>query len=160
MQCTHAAKPVQEQIINKNVYLHAFLCHVDIGIGSGRLIKTSNECTCPGDIVTYNCNITGSGFTVWRGSAFDCPERESRIRLRHSLFGTDDGSMGLCNDGVIVGRSLGVSTDSLNNTVFMSQLIINLTSTSNVVGQTVECVYLIGAEETIIGSTIVDIAGY
>ena len=133
---------------------------VVVGRGSGRLIKTSNYCTCPGDILVYNCNVTRSGFTIWKGSAFDCPnvDGDSRIRLRHSSFGS--GTTGLCNDGAIIGQSLGISRDSSNNPVYMSQLMINLTATSHVLGQTVECVYLDpNGVETTIGSTTIEITG-
>ena len=121
-------------------------------------MKSTNDCTCPGDTVTYNCNVAGSGFTIWRGSAFDCQSASSRILLRHSLFGADSGAMGLCNDGAVVGRSLGTTTNGL---VYMSQLTINLTASSSVIGQTIECVHRsIDGVETTIGRATIDIAGY
>lgn len=126
------------------------------GSGSAQLIKT-NDCTCPDDIITYNCNVTGSGFTIWRGSAFDCPTVDSRILVRHSSF---RASIGLCNDGVIIGHSLGVDTNSLSNPIYISQLTINLTAAPSVVGQTVECVYRNpGGIDTLIGSTVITIMG-
>ena len=85
---------------------------------------------------------------------------DSRILLRHSSFGASSGTMGTCNDGAIRGSSLGISSNSLNNYIYMSQLMINLTASSNVVGQTVECVYRNPAGmETTIGSTTIEIAG-
>ena len=134
--------------------------HVDIKRGAAEFIRISN-CTCPGDILIYDCNVLGSGFTIWRGSAFNCPnvEGDSSIRLRHSTFVS--GTMGPCNDGAIVGRSLGISINNLNNPVYISQLTINLTAASNIVGQTVECIYRDpSGVETTIGSTTIDIAGY
>ena len=117
-----------------------------------------NDCTCPADVVTYNCNVTGSGFTIWRGSALDCPAVSSIILLRHSLF--SNGVMKLCNEGVIIGQSLGVSTDSLGNTVYMSQLMVNLTASSNVIGRTVECVYHNPSEvDALTASTTLEISG-
>ena len=41
----------------------------------------------------------------------------------------------------------------------MSQLMINLTASSSVIGQTVECVHLDNIAETAIGSTTIEIAG-
>ena len=121
----------------------------------GQFIKINN-CTCPGDILTYNCEITGSGFTIWRGSAFNCPGAGSRILLRHSLFG-GSGAMGSCNNGAIAGRSLGVNMD---NTVYASQLMINLNAPgSDFIGKTVECVYLNTGIESIIGSTTIQLTG-
>ena len=132
--------------------------HAVVGIGSGQFTKISS-CTCSGDTVAYLCNVTGSGFTIWRGSAFDCAD--SRILLRHSSFQASSGTMGLCNDGAIIGRSLGISSNSLNNPIYMSQLMVNLTASSNVIGQTVECVYRnINGMETTIGSATIEITGY
>ena len=129
------------------------------GIGSAQLINT-NDCTCPNDIVTYNCYVTESGFTIWRGSAFDCPTVDSRILLRHSSFGTHIGTMGLCNDGAIIGHSLGVDTNSLDNVIYISQLMINLTAAPSVVGQTVDCVYRTPSGiDTLVGSTVITITG-
>ena len=117
-----------------------------------------NDYTCPADVVAYNCNVTGSGFTIWRGSAFDCPTVSSVILLRHSLFA--NGVMKLCNEGVIVGQSLGVSTDTLGNTVYMSQLMVNLTASSNVIGRTIECVYRNpSGVDALIASTTLEISG-
>ena len=134
--------------------------HTVAGVGSGQLIKSTNDCTCPGDVVTYNCNVTGSGFTIWRGSAFDCPTVNSMILLRHSLFGTSSGSRGLCNDGAIMGRSTGITRSSSNTPVYMSQLTVNLATSSSVIGQEIQCVYRnIANDEVIVGSATIEIAG-
>ena len=77
--------------------------------------------------------------------------------MRHSLFRADNGAMGLCNDGAIIGRSLGTVTSS---SLYMSQLTINLTASLSVIGQTIECVYrTYGGVETAIGSATIEIAG-
>ena len=123
-------------------------------------MKSISDCTCPGDIVTYNCNITGSGYTIWRGSAFDCPNVDSRVLLRHSLFGSSTGTMGSCNEGAIVGHSLGITTSTSNCPIYMSQLTANLTASSRVIGQEIQCVYrnIAGVERTV-GSATIAIAG-
>ena len=100
-------------------------------------LLTATSCTCAGDTVTYNCNIAGGGFTIWRGTAFDCSTSQNSILLRHSSFGSG-GTMGTCNNGVIAGRSVGVSSD---NSIYTSQLKIDLASSPNLVGRTVQCVY-------------------
>ena len=123
-------------------------------------MKATN-CTCPTDILIYNCSAVGSGFTIWRGSAFDCPniDGDSSIILRHSSFSS--GTMGSCNDGAINGHSLGVSVNSLGSAIYTSQLMINLTSSSNVIGRRVECVYRdVNGVETTIGSATIQISGY
>ena len=137
-----------------------FNLHTVARVGSGQLVKSTNDCTCLGDVVTYNCNITGSGYTIWRGSAFDCPTVNSRILLRHSLFGTSSGTMGLCNDGAIMGRSTGITRSSSNTLVYMSQLTVNLATSSSVIGQDIQCVYRNTANvERTIGSATIEIAG-
>ena len=137
--------------------------HTVAGVGSGQLMKSTSDCTCLGDIVTYNCNITGSGYTIWRGSAFNCPTVNSRILLRrHSLFGTSSGTMGLCNDGAIMGRSTGITRSSSNPPIYMSQLIVNLATSSSVIGQDIqtECVYRNTANvERTVGLARIEIEG-
>ena len=120
------------------------------------MIKISN-CTCFEGILTYTCIVTaGTGFTIWQGSAFECPSVDSRIVLRHTLFG-NSGAFGLCNNGEIDGRSLGVSAD---NSVYTSQLMINLTASLDLIGRSVECVYRNSdGLETTIGSTTVGVTG-
>ena len=68
--------------------------------------------------------------------------------------------MGLCNDGAIMGRSIGTTTSSSNSPVYMSQLTVDLRASSSVIGQAVECVYrnTAGVERTI-GSATIEITG-
>ena len=120
-------------------------------MGSGQLIKISN-CTCLEDIITYNCVITGSGFTVWQGNAFDCSAQNNKTLLRHTLFG-GSGTMKQCNGGAIVGRSLGVSGD-----IYTSEL--NVTASSDLIGRTVECAYSPnGITVTPVNSTTIGLTG-
>lgn len=98
---------------------------------------TTNGCVCPGDILTYNCTVHGSpgGFTVWTGTAFDCPGNE--IVLRHNLYLS---TFGTCNSGGIVARGIGVEGNK-----YTSQLHINVTSDFSGKTSTVECIYDNGA---------------
>ena len=100
----------------------------------------------------YNCAVVGAGFTIWKGSAFNCPSSDSEIFLSHSLF-RGSGASGFCNDGALFGRSIGVSED---NTVYTSQLTVNLTADSSVVGERVECDYFFNGVETTIGSSVIN----
>ena len=139
------------------IFSLAYYYYAVVGIESGEFTKTT-DCTCPGGIVTYNCNITGRGFTIWRGSAFDC--EESRIILRHASFSQSGGTTGRCSDGAIIAHSLGMINNNLNKSIYMSQLIVNLNgpSGSNIIGQTVNCVYRnTDGLETTIGSTTIEI---
>ena len=118
--------------------------------GSSDLNKLSS-CTCLDDDTTYTCEVSGLGFTIWRGSAFDCSAQQNRILLRHMSF--ESGTMGSCNGGDIVGRSLGVSEN-----VYTSQITISVTS--NLIGRSIECAYsLTGATVTPINSTMIVISG-
>ena len=110
-----------------------------------------SSCTCLNSDVTYTCVVDGLGFTIWQGSAFDCTAQLNRILLCHTLF--ESGTMGLCNGGDIVGRSLGVS-----GSVYTSQLTVSVTS--NLIGRMIECAYsLTGATVTPINSTTIAITG-
>ena len=68
--------------------------------------------------------------------------------------------MGSCNEGVIVGHSLGITMSTSNNPIYMSQLTVNLTASSRVIGQEIQCVYrnIAGIERTL-GSATIEIAG-
>ena len=93
-----------------------------------------NDCVCPGDNLIYKCTVQGAttGATVWNGTAFSgCPLNE--IILFHRRF-PSTGDFGECNNGNIVGRSLGVEGNN-----FASQL--NVTVTPDIAGKTITCFY-------------------
>ena len=96
------------------------------------LIPAGKQCACAGEKLIYNCTVVGAGSTVWNGTAFDCPLARSRITLRHSQF-TSNQAFGVCNDGDISGRGLGV----INN-CYTSQL--NVTVRENFDNKTVQCI--------------------
>ena len=82
------------------------------------------------------------------------------ILLRHSEFGSRSGTMGQCNNGAIIGQSLGISTNRLGNTSYMSQLMINLTASPSVISQTIECVHRNpSGMDTLVGSVTLEITG-
>ena len=113
--------------------------------------ETVNECVCPGDRLTYRCAVQGSanGATVWCGTAFiGCLQNE--ILLQHRQFTPTGGPAETCNNGAIVGRSLGVQGNN-----FTSQL--NVTITPDTAGKTITCAYdeLIGQDIMIKFSTII-----
>ena len=94
-----------------------------------------NECVCPGDRLIYRCTTQGNvwGATIWNGTAFKgCHSNE--IELYHALFTQPEGSIDTCNNGDIVGQSLGVQGNN-----YTSQL--NVTITPDIAGKTVTCVY-------------------
>ena len=103
----------------------------------------------------FNCAVVGVGFTIWKGSAFSCPSSGSQIFLSHSFF-RGSGVSRSCNDGALFGRSIGISED---NTTYTSQLTVNLTADSSVVGERIECVHLSNGIATTIGSAVIRVAG-
>ena len=110
-----------------------------------------NECICPSDKVTYNCTVQGNatGATVWNGAAFSgCPQNE--ILLQHHQFTQTGGPTGTCNNGAIVGQSLGVQGNN-----YTSQL--NVTITPKTAGRTITCAYdaLTGQDTMITFSKII-----
>ena len=99
--------------------------------------------------MTYECTVmSGSyGATIFRGnpsSFYDCTgdsNSHTEIVLHHNLF--HNSIQRTCNDGTVVGQSL--SNDS---TYYTSQLII--TVTSELIGDTIECVHDNGTHRDIV----------
>ena len=87
-----------------------------------------NNCTCEGYDQVYECRVTGSGATVWTGTAFDCSNNE--ITILHSSSST--GVEIPCNDGAIVGRLIRAE----NNT-YISQLTVSVSA--QMVGTSISC---------------------
>ena len=79
---------------------------------------------------------------MWTGSAFSCSTNE--IILRHNRFA--EGTTGVCNDGDIVGQSLGIE-----NNCSTSQLTVSVSSELN--SRTVMCLVNSDAGMTQIGET-------
>ena len=99
-----------------------------------------------GSTFIYNCSVVGEGQTVWTGSAFDCPDKNDSIILRHSEFLTYNSSStaGTCNNGTIFGEAISVEGDC-----FTSRLLIF--ATSGLDGKYITCIHENGSSELIIG---------
>ena len=100
--------------------------------------STNLKNVCSGDLVTFNCVVVGGGTTIWKGSAFpECgSNNRNEISLRHTQFNSDSESLpvGVCNNGAIAARAIGVDGDN-----YTSQL--NMTVNAEMNNRTVECVY-------------------
>lgn len=121
-------------------------CIFSINIIVSELRKvTTSDCACPGDDQIYECTVVGDldGITVWRGTAFNC-EVGTEISLLHGQFVLEEGTFGNCNGGAIRGRSLRIE-----NNRYISQFIVTLSSDMN--GETIECVYDNGRTTNLIG---------
>ena len=87
----------------------------------------------PGEILTYECTIVGALFTVWTGSALDCPTNYSFIVLNHNHF-LNNGTSGSRNNGSIVARSLSVEGNNYT-------LQLNVTVTPDIAGKNIQCAH-------------------
>ena len=102
-------------------------------------VSMNNDCICFGDTMTYECTVVGNngGITVWMGDFFRCPNGKREIGLLHSDFTVQGGglySTPICNNGNVVGRIVRAE-----NGCYTSQL--NVTLTSDIIGQSIECAY-------------------
>ena len=102
--------------------------------------STFEAISCPGDVLTTECAITGVGLTVWRGTTFQCNKNNDEIVLLHRQL---RGSIQTCNNGAIVAQALGVVNNS-----YISQLNVTVTVEFN--NTTVECLYDNGTTVTVI----------
>lgn len=117
-------------------------------------LHKGNGCTCPGQVVTYECSVNGSdGFaTVWKGNALDCPENGDTITLLHSQFANGMAS-GNCNNGAIVGQGVSPSGDTINSFTSLLRVTVN----SSLYGKTVECAVDNGITTTILQSATIEL---
>lgn len=130
---------------------HKFVAICIDETASNQLIITSGGCICRGHSITFVCNATGGGSTVWQGSAFDCPSSSSEIFLLHSQYTSSNRPQGLCNSGAIEAHAIGIDQ---RLGVFTSQLVIsNLSLSLN--GMTVECAHDSGVAVNIIGTSVI-----
>ena len=107
-------------------------------------------CACSGEVLAYTCTVDGGRATIWGGSAFDCAGNE--IILHHNNFTNRTFESGECNNGSILGQSIGV-----NGTYYTSQLNITVSPGSN--DKTVTCASDSKTYSTSIGESLIKVAG-
>ena len=108
------------------------------------LNQNNNDCVCSGQMLMFECNATGVGSIVWRGSAFDCPLRV--IVLRHNQF---IDSKGTCSDGAIVAQGV-----SVEGSCYTSRLNVTLSSSLN--GESIVCAHHNSTDTTVIGTFLLN----
>ena len=91
----------------------------------------TSGCICTGDIVTYECTAMETEAIIWTGSAFNCQSSGNEIVLlprSYRIYAVT------CNNGAtfIAGQNL-----ALQGNHHTSQL--NVTTTPDIAGKTVEC---------------------
>ena len=104
------------------------------------------SCVCPGHPVVYECTVMGGPWTLWTGTAFNNDCRE--ILLLHDRFQIGENYKKSCNNGDILGRSLGAFDN-----FYISQLSMKVRLSS--VGKTVECAAAQDDNAIIIGSSTI-----
>lgn len=98
----------------------------------------------------YECNMGNNGIaTVWRGSAFDCPENGNTIILLHNDF-SNGMAHGDCNNGDIIAQGVSSSGD-----VLTSRLSVMVTSSLD--GKRVECAVDNGSMTTIVHNSTIQL---
>ena len=98
--------------------------------------------------MTYNCTVSGSGATIWKGTEFDCSSNNEIIIL-HSINYTSERPK-TRNNGAIIGRAIGAENDS-----YTSQLTVQISDELN--GTTIVCVHDNGTDSVEIGSAILSV---
>ena len=110
-----------------------------------------NDCSCPGEELSFECLTCGEGGTVWTGSLFDCVG--GAILLRHRQF--ESGSTaGVCNNGAVFARSIEV-LDVNSSRCYSSQLSVIINSAMN--NKTVTCLHTDVISETVIDTLKINI---
>ena len=120
----------------------------DCATGINASAAINDGCTCEGYDQIYECRITGSGATIWRGSAFNCSAAGNELPLPflHSSSGTDI----TCNDGAISGRIIRAE----NNT-YISQLMITVTVGAEIIGTMINSYHDSRGTQNLIGSSLI-----
>ena len=109
-------------------------------------LKSTSQCICPGDILTYECTIEGdSGVTLWTGTLFDCPQTENRLVFVHRRFVNTTRT---CNNEAIVGRAVRVEGSN-----YTSQ--VNITVDPSMNGESVTCLSNVDFSNMLIGNSTI-----
>ena len=93
--------------------------------------EAGRQNACPGEVVRYTCTVVDDlgGYTIWRGSAFDCESDDNSITLLHVFYrhGVQDVCVFLTAQGV-----------DQNGTCFTSVLTLPAAD-GGMNGKTIEC---------------------
>jgi hypothetical protein len=100
--------------------------------------------------MTFKCTINGEkgDSTVWQGTAFTECDNNHEITLQHNMF---EGATTMCNNGVITGRSVNVTTGGNDSHHYTSQLDVIVRP--GMIGKGIECLHDNGTSASLVGST-------
>ena len=85
----------------------------------------ADDCVCQGHNVTYQCTVSGSGATVWKGTAFDCSLSSNEFVIFHDINYTSQKPQ-TCNNRAIIGRVVRTENDS-----YTSQITVQVSDELN-----------------------------
>ena len=135
------------------------------GLVNGQLTLTSSgkTCTCPGDVLMYECTVVSTsptlGFTILKGKPddfFKCNGSSSNngsdLALPHERF--DQGVVEYCNNGAVVGMSL-----TSENGSYTSQFNITVSSEQLLAGGMIECLHDNGSHVSVVGAANITVTG-
>ena len=114
-------------------------------------LKESNRtiAACEGFSLVLECNIRGTGLTVFKGNLLNCGESNHEIVLLHNRFNELNGTRAACNNETILAYSLPFNSSS---NCYTSQLCIM--DTTDVIGKGIICVHDSDTEKEIGNYTI------
>ena len=102
--------------------------------------------------MTYQCTVCDDdrypGATTWTGSLFDCG---NGITLRHSRF--ESGTVGECNNGEVIARSIEVMDTVKGSRCYVSQL--NFIASRDHNNETIMCEYVSSMDVTVVDEIII-----
>ena len=122
------------------VRIHAYIFFAVGCTAEEGLIKVStDDCVCPGNIVTYECTVFGGTgtTTVWKSDIFQCSSGKKIIELVHRPLTEGEEYAGIynhiCKNGNIMVRLVSLESDS-----YTSQL--NITLMYDITRESIECI--------------------
>ena len=118
-------------------------------ISSSAQFMATNDCTCQGYNLMYECNVIGGVATVWKGTIFDCSSSGNEVVIFHSINSTSQRPQ-VCNNGAITGHIIREE-----NGIYTSQLMVQVGTESN--RSTIICAQDTGVNTPVIGSTLLTI---
>ena len=125
-----------------------FLVYYALSANNNFMLTNTCVCRRTGYNLTFQCTTNGPGNTIWRGSAFDCEERNQEISLQHSLFSSPGGANRRC--GNFTGHSLSVEINH-----YTSQ--VSVPFSLDLIGKNIQCSYDNGAQTVLVGNTTISV---
>ena len=136
----------------------------DFACGQLTLTSRRKTCTCPGDVLIYECTVvsTSLGLTIFKGNPafFDCTgpsgmgNSNHLLSLYHGKY--DQGVVEHCSNGTVVGRSLKSENGS-----YTSQFNVTVSSEQVLAGGMIKCLHDNGTHvaDSVVGAANITVTG-